>query len=221
MKNIYFVCILFWLAIPAFSQESENVLTNKNGVIILPQKGEISIGIDAVPFLNLLNDKGASPGFNFINNIPTISVKYFVSDRRAIKVDILANFSLTKDGNDNLTDYVQDLVNNLGVNVGYEWRLGKTRVQGFYGVEGGAVLMKRKISTTNDDVYLDTHSIGFGINGFIGVEYFIAPKLSIGGQFGWGPSYVISNDNEDNTKHTSLILSADNLEGALILSFAF
>jgi hypothetical protein len=29
-------------------------------------------------------------------------------------------------------------------------------------------------------------SFGLGIRGFIGVEYFIIPKLSLGGEFGWG-----------------------------------
>ncbi len=28
--------------------------------------------------------------------------------------------------------------------------------------------------------------IGFGVRGFIGAEYFILPKISIGGEFGWG-----------------------------------
>jgi len=29
-------------------------------------------------------------------------------------------------------------------------------------------------------------TIGFGVRGFIGAEYFILPKISIGGEFGWG-----------------------------------
>ena len=31
-----------------------------------------------------------------------------------------------------------------------------------------------------------TSTFGFGLRGFVGVEYFVLPKLSIGGQFGWG-----------------------------------
>ena len=30
--------------------------------------------------------------------------------------------------------------------------------------------------------------VGFGIRGFLGVEYFIAPKLSLSAEYGWGPS---------------------------------
>lgn len=29
-------------------------------------------------------------------------------------------------------------------------------------------------------------TIGFGLSAFIGTEYFVLPKLSIGGEFGWG-----------------------------------
>jgi hypothetical protein len=29
-------------------------------------------------------------------------------------------------------------------------------------------------------------TISFGVRGFIGAEYFVLPKMSIGGEFGWG-----------------------------------
>lgn len=31
---------------------------------------------------------------------------------------------------------------------------------------------------------------GFGVRAFIGAEYFVAPKISIGGEFGWGIGYM-------------------------------
>lgn len=33
-------------------------------------------------------------------------------------------------------------------------------------------------------------SFGFGLRGFIGAEYFFMPKMSIGGEFGWGLAFV-------------------------------
>ncbi len=33
-------------------------------------------------------------------------------------------------------------------------------------------------------------TIGVGVRGFIGVEYFILPKMAIGGEFGWGINYT-------------------------------
>ncbi len=35
-----------------------------------------------------------------------------------------------------------------------------------------------------------TSSFGLGLRGFIGVEYFIIPKLSVGGEFGWGLGFT-------------------------------
>ena len=221
MKNILFVIMLVGMSIPILSQESEDLLTNKNGVIILPEQGDIAIGIDAVPFLNMLNNKGGSPGFNFVNNIPALTVKYFLSDRSALKINLRINFSLTKDGTQNFTSFMQETNHNYGLTFGYERRLGKTRVQGFYGVEGGASFGKDKITDNDTIVLKEILSFGFGLDGFIGVEYYIAPKLSIGGQFSWGPDYLFERDLENHTQSSSLIITTRNLHGALILSFAF
>ena len=34
-----------------------------------------------------------------------------------------------------------------------------------------------------------------GLRGFIGVEYFFAPKMSVGGEFYWGVSYVTTGES--------------------------
>lgn len=47
---------------------------------------------------------------------------------------------------------------------------------GIPGVIGSARLLERKSGAT----------FIFGIRGFVGVEYFILPKISVGGEFGWG-----------------------------------
>lgn len=38
--------------------------------------------------------------------------------------------------------------------------------------------------------------IGFGLRGFIGAEYFVLPKLSIGGEFGWGLAFSSRGEGE-------------------------
>lgn len=38
--------------------------------------------------------------------------------------------------------------------------------------------------------------IGVGVRAFIGVEYFVAPKVSIGGEFGWGLGYQLNTKNK-------------------------
>lgn len=41
---------------------------------------------------------------------------------------------------------------------------------------------------------------GIGARAFIGVEYFIAPKLAVGGEFGWGFNYEMQNKSTTETE---------------------
>jgi len=105
---------------------------------------------------------------------------------------------------------------DIVLSAGLEKRRGYGRLQGFYGAEatislqGGAkdtyeygnaitkdfntsALLKRTDFGSN---YLGSNTwateksvgtkFGFGVGAFVGVEYFFAPKMSIGGEFGWG-----------------------------------
>lgn len=58
-------------------------------------------------------------------------------------------------------------------------------VTGYTNVDAARVL-KRK---TNGQ-------IGVGVRAFIGAEYFIAPKISIGGEFGWGIGYALNTKDK-------------------------
>ncbi len=51
-----------------------------------------------------------------------------------------------------------------------------TSTQVAYGQSGDARITERKVSGV----------LLFGLRGFVGVEYFILPKISLGGEFGWG-----------------------------------
>lgn len=98
------------------------------------------------------------------------------------------------------------------LSAGLEKRRGYKRLQGFYGCEfsismvggykdtykyGNQILQSYKYpyrTNFNDNAgegsYLLTNSVnsifGIGLGTFVGVEYFIAPKISIGGQFQFG-----------------------------------
>ena len=41
---------------------------------------------------------------------------------------------------------------------------------------------------------------GFGVRAFAGVEYFFAPKMSIGGEFGWSIAYVSRGKSKTTTE---------------------
>lgn len=43
-------------------------------------------------------------------------------------------------------------------------------------------------------------TIGFGVRGFIGAEYFVLPKLSIGAEFGWGLGFAMTGASSTSTE---------------------
>jgi hypothetical protein len=158
---------------------------------------------------------------------------------------------------------------DLVFGAGLEKRRGKGRLQGVYGAE--ALIMYSTAKTTfeygndwttglshhftnfGDNVIGENYGIitenksgstfGIGIRGFVGVEYFLAPKISLGGEFGWGPSIMSEGEGEytyefedynsqtgDEFINTKTVKSAggsifgfqtDNLSGAINLLFYF
>lgn len=106
--------------------------------------------------------------------------------------------------------------NFIGLGGGLEWRRGKTRLQGFYGADAMFWMSGSKATYEYGNAFSSTNTaptttnwgpninptyatyagretenkagtmIGFGVRGFIGAEYFIVPKISIGAEFGWG-----------------------------------
>ncbi len=83
------------------------------------------------------------------------------------------------------------------------------------------------------------NTIGAGVRGFIGAEFFFLPKVSLGGEFNWGVQYLKTSEgygitenwdapsgtvNEDKFKvggGSDFNLSTGNLGGALYLLFHF
>lgn len=105
---------------------------------------------------------------------------------------------------------------------GSERRRGSGRVQGFYGVEGMVMLSTAKdiytygnpmsstfnspLTTTDFEAGTSAATPtrlveskqgttgGAGVRGFVGAEIFIFPKLSIGGEIGWGLGFTSQAD---------------------------
>lgn len=122
---------------------------------------------------------------------------------------------------------------NIILGGGLELRRGHNRLQGFYGGEvllgfasnsvhnTWAVEMNQDAITngyTNGDGtpvaagrILDQTSgmaITFGLRGFAGVEYFFAPKISIGAEFGWGFGMVTNPRGSVTTETWDVVNSA-------------
>jgi hypothetical protein len=221
MKKFMFFVVLVCLCTPAFNQKRDSVLVTKHGMRILPEKGDIAIGIDAVPFLQLLKTNSSEPGFNFVNNVPAISLKYFNSDNSALRMKILIGYSSMKEGDEGLDNFINYKSSSIGLNFGYEKRLGKSRVQGFIGAEGGIAYGKLKNIDDNEVVTLEGTTFAMGASFILGAEFFIAPKLSIGGEFTWGPRYMVAKNIDENMQMSDFTIGAGNANGALILAFHF
>ncbi|MDR1865126.1 MAG: hypothetical protein LBR08_06080 [Bacteroidales bacterium] len=247
------IIILFGLCLCAgFSataqdgENTDNVPVNKRGIAILPKAGDHVIGVSADPFLVYLGNffgkttTNASPEFKWDD--VTFYGKYFLEDNRAIRAKLRVGYSsdqtkyfITNDhisANDPLNpdattaDVVKTGTQGLGLSAGYEFRLGRGRLQGFYGAEVSLGYDKENITytygnpmtdvnqapTTFDDTTnppTEAHkssratetkgglAVNAGLGGFIGVEYFFAPKISIGGEFGLGLSF--SSKAQDET----------------------
>ena len=178
-------------------------LTSKKGENYLPQSGDWSIGIDGSSALgyfgNMLNnssDNGMS--FDFSNDANMITGKLFINDNTAYRAALRIGMGSATSQVASLDsigafDDVKSSGSFIGIAGGIEKRRGTTRLQGYYGGMAMLAFQNGKTETTyikpSPVVSSEDKSgatIGFGVRGFIGVEYFVLPKISIGGEFGWG-----------------------------------
>jgi len=95
---------------------------------------------------------------------------------------------------------------DIFIGAGMEFRRGHNRLQGYY---GGELFLGFSNSSTKNTYEIEFNqtavdsaglsagdsrplssksgtAITFGLRGFAGVEYFFAPKISVGAEFGWG-----------------------------------
>ena len=156
---------------------------------------------------------------------------------------------------------------NIVIGAGLEKRRGSGRLQGFYGGEfflalsGGSTTFEygntfnqnnvTPTSTTDFDAQItgpapsrlletsNGSTFGLGLRGFVGAEYFFAPKLSVGTEFGWGFGFNSTGEGETKVESwdagnnaisetttkvaggSSLDLDTDNLGGAIYVMFHF
>ncbi len=148
----------------------------------------------------------------------TVWGKYFTSSTQAYRATVGINTmtttteSITLYGADNDEEYIttqKDKMNFITLGGGMEWRRGHNRLQGFYGAMAN-IRIGSPTTLTSFEYNLDieeaveegvetsgvarnlgvskSSSFGIGLGGFVGVEYFVLPKISIGGEFTWGLS---------------------------------
>ena len=263
MKKLLIV-LSVWMTADGFAQD----LTSKEGVPILPQAKDWSIGLDATRLI-----KNAS--FDFVSTSQAITVKYFKDAQTAYRIGarVGINSWTTKDmipdrvaGTSSVIAYPAATVMKenrwrrsstaIGLTFGIEKRRGVSRLQGIYGAEAGLYISTTKdkftygnkldaasspqlvVDAANDAMSspyfgnannIDTlpqiqgvqgpariterkNGISFSIGAriFMGAEYFVLPKMSIGGEFGWGLGFSTTGRSE--TKLESI--GQSNIQGS-------
>ena len=138
-------------------------------------------------------------------------------------------FPVNDDTNAGLTvvDKRSENYTTFSTSLGLEKRKGLGRIQGLFGVElnllyqnGTPDLMNYKYTYANEISAANTTpstalfvdgaprpifeksyaSIGFGATGFFGLEYFIAPKISLGGEMGLKVMYIKNTKSKTKTE---------------------
>lgn len=168
---------------------------------------------------NLVKFAGAgngttAPGFNTEDGF-TIRGRYFLDNETAFRgaVRIQSVNTVTKAiVDDASSDDAEDVVENktstrstdIDLFAGIEKRRGYGRLQGYYGAEvqvgfdGGRTKntfgndAEDELNAANTERTLTAKngtSITLGLQGLIGAEFFFARKMSVGGEFAWGPIY--------------------------------
>ncbi|MBL0064132.1 MAG: hypothetical protein IPP38_03760 [Bacteroidetes bacterium] len=157
---------------------------------------------------------------------------------------------------------------NFNIGAGIQKYRGKGRLKGFYGAEAGIGIGSSKTTytygnafsstnpapsstdwgsninqTTGERTTEDKNGSTFGINlrGFIGAEYFFAPKMSLSAEYGWGLGLSSTGEGETTTefwdggattpgvktvtsksgKSSNFNLDVDNAGGQIVLSMYF
>ena len=197
MKKFYLFIGLAVFCLNVSAQEAK---------VFAPQAGDFSISVNAAPFLNyvgnIFGSHATAPAFNE----GVIRGRYFLSERNAIRVSLNFDFytdisrsfeSETGNPDNEVTNITRAATNSFGLSVGYEFRRGTGRLQAFYGAEVGLGFSGgrtnntwgNELSAENPQTWRTTQvrpGLGFdvGLGGFVGVEYFITPRIAVGAEVG-------------------------------------
>lgn len=166
MKKSIIIFSIFLLGSTLLAQDSlsvkqDSLFVNKHGNIILPQKGDIGIGISADPFLYYFGNMFNGTSDNYLDlGDQTFYFRYNLSGKEALRVAFsvntsndVANFYVIDDAarlsNPLSNQQVQDRETNSGHfyqgRVGYERFRGYKRLRGFYGADLGYSYQKSNV----------------------------------------------------------------------------
>ncbi|MFH2144241.1 MAG: hypothetical protein ABIJ97_17575 [Bacteroidota bacterium] len=237
MKKLTIIFIALGLFAYAQAQEEGgDEFVSKRGINILPETGDIALGINGIPIISYFGNTfngtaNNATSFNFVDGNNAIYFKYFLTETSAVRVrlrigtgtitdlEYVSRDTLPWDARNKVEDIEKVSASNYNLGLGYEIRRGHGRVQGFFGGEFSVLATSGKTTYDYGNAYsaeitnpnytnFGTNvgamgrvieqkqgtGLGFGLGGFMGVEYFFAPKISVGGEFGWGFAFTKTGD---------------------------
>ena len=175
MKKIIGVSVALIFSVASIAQSNDQI-QNKNDVDMMPVKGEIGFGMNAVPVFNYVGNLFGYTGNNnvlsgnkFVSYFAanTLFGKYMISDNNAIRAhlrigqfsNIYENMVFDDTQNDPSMLVLDSYSTNstfINLGVGYEFRRGKTRLRGIY---GGELLYQHQKNTTTNFSYGNTYGL--------------------------------------------------------------
>jgi len=140
-----------------------------------------------------------------------------------------------------VTDTEKISSNFIGLGAGLEKRRGNSRLQGVYGAEAFVWLAGSKTTYEYGNTLTSTNqfptssfgqipglleskagsTVGIQLRGFIGAEYFVLPKISLGAEYGWGLAFSSTGDGETKSEShdgTDLISETSSTAGSSSVS---
>lgn len=204
MKRI----ILTMAVIMAVGFANAQNLKSKKGENYLPEANDWAISFNANGVFNYVGNLFNGKTDNIAPSVGNVTAnslvaKKFIDAKSAYRVVANVGFGSNNLTGDSTTfDTYKASTLNINLGLGKEWRRGSTRLQGFYGADALIGFSSEKWSETNNPVANATYKAGTAINlavkGFIGAEYFIFPKMSIGAQYNYG--LQVTANGADNYK---------------------
>jgi hypothetical protein len=218
MKKI----ILTVAAVFALTFANAQDLKSKKGENYLPEAGDWAISFNANGIFEYVGNafsgstaKNAAPSVNFARANSFVGKK-FIDAKTAYRVVANLRFDSEKttppgtpQPNPTSSSDSKTSGFDLAVGLGKEWRRGNTRLQGFYGADALLTLASTSTKTTASSPGFTSSTetksglgLGVGMQGFIGAEYFIFPKMSIGAQYTYRVGVDIQGKGERTTSAT-------------------
>lgn len=208
----------------------------------------LNFALNAVNIANNTGQTGQHPGYVAGFNQVLVG-KYYNTASQAYRARLAINTNNTTtttyfdDPNDTsadpgeLEDKTSVRSSMVVLGAGLENRRGHNRLQGFYGGEALITLMgggtKNTYGVEAADALADGASrilternglgFGLGVRGFAGCEYFFAPKMSFGVEFGWGLGIMTSgrSSQEIEVNNGGTIETQNNDGGSSMSVFGF